>query len=36
MNPLLTQAQRAQFLDNGRRQAAVKGTPDELDFAPVV
>jgi hypothetical protein len=36
MSPLLTQAQRAQLLDNGRRQAAVKGTPDEIDFAPVV
>ncbi|MDR3471242.1 MAG: DUF2958 domain-containing protein [Devosia sp.] len=33
---LLTQTQREQLLDNGRRQAAVKGTPDELDFAPVV
>ena len=33
---LLTQAQHAQLLDNGRRQAAVKGTPDEIDFPPVV
>jgi hypothetical protein len=33
---LLTQAQRQQLLDNGRRQAAVKGTPDEIDFPPVV
>lgn len=33
---LLTKAQRAQLLDNGRRQAAVKGTPAELDLAPVV
>jgi len=33
---LLTQAQFAQLLDNGRRQAAVKGTPDELDPPPVV
>src|ERR1700727_1512216 len=33
---LLTQAQREQLLDNGRRQAAVKGTPDEIDFHPVV
>jgi Protein of unknown function (DUF2958) len=24
------------MLDNGRRQAAVKGTPDEIDFHPVV
>ena len=33
---LLTSAQRAKLLDNGRRQAAVKGTPDEIDFHPVV
>jgi hypothetical protein len=33
---LLTRAQREQLLDNGRRQAAVKGTPAELDFHPVV
>ncbi len=33
---LLTAAQRAKLLDNGRRQAAVKGTPDEIDFHPVV
>jgi hypothetical protein len=33
---LLTQAQRAQLLDYGRRQAAVKGTPNEIDFPPVV
>jgi hypothetical protein len=33
---LLTQAQFAQLLDNGRRQAEVKGTPDEIDFRPVV
>ena len=33
---LLTSAQRAKLLDNGRRQAAVKGTPDEIDFLPVV
>jgi hypothetical protein len=33
---LLTGAQRAKLLDNGRRQAAVKGTPNELDFEPVV
>jgi hypothetical protein len=33
---LLTKAQREQLLDNGRRQAAVKGTPDEIDFRPVV
>jgi Protein of unknown function (DUF2958) len=33
---LLTAAQRAKLIDNGRRQAAVKGTPNELDFEPVV
>ncbi len=33
---LLTNAQREQLLENGPRQAAVKGTPDEIDFAPVV
>jgi hypothetical protein len=33
---LLTSAQRAKLLDNGRRQAAVKGTPVEYDFRPVV
>lgn len=33
---LLTEAQRAQLLENGRRQAAVKGTIDEIDFVPVV
>jgi hypothetical protein len=33
---LLTSAQRAKLLDNGRRQAAVKGTPHELDLEPVV
>jgi hypothetical protein len=33
---LLTEAQRAKLLDNGRRQAAVKGTDLEFDFAPVV
>lgn len=33
---LLTKAQREKLLDNGRRQAAVKGTPSELDFIPVV
>lgn len=33
---LLTEAQRAKLLDNGRRQAAVKGTSGELDFEPVV
>ena len=33
---LLTSAQRVKLLDNGRRQAAVKGTPDEIDFYPVV
>jgi len=33
---LLTMSQRAKLLDNGRRQAAVKGTSAELDFPPVV
>jgi Protein of unknown function (DUF2958) len=33
---LLTKAQREQLLENGRRQAAVKGTGNEIDFHPVV
>lgn len=33
---LLTDAQRAALIDNGRRQALVKGTDDEIDFWPVV
>jgi hypothetical protein len=33
---LLTKAQREQLLENGRRQAVVKGTPAEIDFFPVV
>jgi hypothetical protein len=33
---LLTKAQREQLLDNDRRQAAVKGTPAEIDFYPVL
>lgn len=33
---LLTRSHLSQLLDNGRRQAAVKGTPEELDFWPVV
>jgi hypothetical protein len=33
---LLTAAQRVKLIDNGRRQAAVKGTPNELDLWPVV
>lgn len=33
---LLTQAQREKLSDNGRRQAAVKGTSAELDFEPIV
>jgi hypothetical protein len=33
---LLSSAQRVKLLDNGRRQAAVKGTPGEIDFRPVV
>jgi hypothetical protein len=33
---LLTKALREQLLENGRHQAAVKGTSDEIDFPPVV
>jgi len=33
---LLTPAQYEQLLENGRRQAAVRGTEHEFDFAPVV
>ena len=33
---LLSKAHFEQLLHNGRRQAAVRGTPDELDFKPVV
>ena len=33
---LLTKAHYEQLLDNGRRQAAVKGTENELDFPPIV
>jgi hypothetical protein len=33
---LLTKAQREQLLENGRRQAAVKGADNEIDFRPVV
>jgi hypothetical protein len=33
---LLTEAQRAKLIENGRRQAAVKGTAGELDLWPVV
>jgi hypothetical protein len=36
VSALFTKAQREQLLDNGRRQAAVKGTSDEIDFRPVV
>jgi Protein of unknown function (DUF2958) len=36
VSALFTPAQREQLLDNGRRQAAVKGTSDEIDFHPVV
>jgi hypothetical protein len=36
MSALFTQAQLAQLLENGRRQAAVKGTAGEIDFWPVV
>ena len=33
---LLTQKRFDKLLDNGRRQAAVRGTPDELDLHPVI
>ena len=33
---LLTDAQRAQLLTNGQDQELVRGTPDEIDFQPVV
>lgn len=33
---LLTDAQRRALIDNGRRQALVKGTDDEIDIWPVV
>jgi Protein of unknown function (DUF2958) len=33
---LLTQHQRTSLLDNGRRQAPVRGTEQEIDFRPVV
>jgi hypothetical protein len=33
---LLTKSQRAKLIKNGRRQAAVKGTANELDLWPVV
>jgi hypothetical protein len=33
---LLTQEQRRTLLDNGRRQAPVRGTDQEIDFWPVV
>ena len=33
---ILTEAQRELLLHNGRQQAAVKGTPGEIDFVPVV
>lgn len=33
---LLTKVQREHLLENGRRQAAVKGTDNEIDFRPVV
>jgi hypothetical protein len=36
MSALFTKAQHEQLLDNGRRQAAVKGTSGEFDFHPVV
>lgn len=33
---LLTHELKAQLLANGRQQAAVRGTDDEIDFYPVV
>lgn len=33
---LLTQAQRNRLLANGRQQAPLRGTSDEIDFEPVV
>jgi hypothetical protein len=36
MGSLLTQAQLALLLDNGRLTAAVKSTPGEIDFHPVL
>jgi hypothetical protein len=33
---LLTDEQRVRLLDNGRRQEAVRGTDEDLDFWPVV
>lgn len=33
---LLTKPQREKLLDNGRRQDAVRGTENEIDFKPVV
>lgn len=33
---LLTDELKAQLLANGRQQAAVRGTDDEIDFYPVV
>lgn len=33
---LLTQSQHAQLIRNGQRQDPVRGTPEEIDFRPVV
>ncbi len=33
---LLTQEIRAKLIENGRKQEAVRGTKDEIDFEPVV
>jgi len=33
---LLTAEMRARLLENGRQQAAVRGSKDEIDFHPVV
>ncbi len=36
MSAPLTKTELDQLLENGRRQAAVKGTADEIDFWPIV
>lgn len=33
---LLTNEQRAQLMENGKRQAMVRGTEEQIDFEPVV
>lgn len=36
MTKLITDQQRAQLIENGRRQEPVRGTGQEIDFKPVV